>query len=132
MLAHSGYDVDTAADGREAWAALHDVSYQLLIAEHDLPRITGLELVSRARRVGMAIPVILASDAASLIYPEAVTWLGLAAYLRKPCALDQLLNAVGQLLATARNFCQRGSMQGLRIGNGMHPISIFSHGGLNE
>jgi DNA-binding response OmpR family regulator len=133
-LARSGYDLDTVADDEEAWSALHDVSYQLLITEHDLPRIDGLKLVLRARRMGMLIPAVIASDAASLLHPEVVTCLGLAAYLGKPFSLDQLLDVVDRVLATARNFCASDGKPTpiSKLRNGTQHINFFSRGGLNE
>ena len=60
------YQVDTAADGEEGWKALHAVShapdsYDLLITDHDMPGLSGLDLVKRLRAVHIALPVILAT-----------------------------------------------------------------------
>ncbi len=43
VLIGSGYNVDTAADGADAWKALHDLNYDLLITDNKMPRVTGLE-----------------------------------------------------------------------------------------
>ena len=59
VLVRTGYDVDTAADGAEAWAALNEVSYNLLITDNDMPKLTGLELTAQARRAGMRLPIMM-------------------------------------------------------------------------
>jgi CheY-like chemotaxis protein len=61
-LGHLGYEsVDSACDGAEAWEALHAVNYRLVITDHKMPRLTGLELIARMRSKGMLQPVILIS-----------------------------------------------------------------------
>src|ERR1700728_686053 len=62
-LIRFGYDVDTAEDGAAAWQALHDIniSYDLLITDNKMPKVTGLELIKKMRSEEMTLPVILAS-----------------------------------------------------------------------
>src|SRR5580658_4153118 len=59
VLAHFGYDVDAAEDGAAAWEALQARPYDLLITDHNMPKITGLELVRNLRSARMALPVVL-------------------------------------------------------------------------
>ena len=40
-LIKRGYKVDTAKDGADAWKALNETSYYLLITDHKMPRVTG-------------------------------------------------------------------------------------------
>ena len=48
-LSNDGYNVDTAADGEAAWAALCSSSYDLLLTGQVMPRLRGLDLVARMR-----------------------------------------------------------------------------------
>ena len=41
MLSRAGYTVDTAADGEEAWKMLLSVSYDLLLSDHNMPRLSA-------------------------------------------------------------------------------------------
>lgn len=43
VLIHSGYEVDAAADGAAAWQTLNADSYDLLIADHNMPNASGPE-----------------------------------------------------------------------------------------
>jgi CheY-like chemotaxis protein len=41
--------VDAVADGATAWEAVQAINYQLLITEHVLPRLSGVDLVMKVR-----------------------------------------------------------------------------------
>jgi DNA-binding response OmpR family regulator len=104
VLENAGYEVDTAEDGKAGWEALHAVShapesYALLITDHDMPGLSGLDLVKKLRAAHMALPVIVATGTLpteDLInrYP----WLEPAAALDKPYSIEQLLETVKALL----------------------------------
>jgi DNA-binding response OmpR family regulator len=107
VLKRSGYEVHTAEDGKAGWEALHGVRhapdcYDLLITDHDMPGMTGLALVKKARAVHMVLPVIMAtgtSPTEDLMnrYP----WLQPVAALVKPYSVEQLLGTVEAVLRTA-------------------------------
>jgi CheY-like chemotaxis protein len=48
VLARPGYHVDAAKDGAAGWEALQVNNYNLLITEHSLPKLTGVDLVKRS------------------------------------------------------------------------------------
>ena len=39
VLAPAGYEVDTAAEGAQAWTALQELNYHLLITDSETPRL---------------------------------------------------------------------------------------------
>src|SRR5947209_6247180 len=83
-LAASGYQVDTAEDGACGWKALHARSYDLLITDNSMPKVSGLELVKKLRSAHMTLPVVLASGAIPTEELKRNPWLQLAATLLKP------------------------------------------------
>jgi DNA-binding response OmpR family regulator len=98
LLMASGYQVDTAENGAAGWEALHGKSYDLLITDNNMPKVSGVELVKKLRAARMTLPVVLASGA---IPPEALSRnpsLQLAAMLPKPFLPDELLGTVKQVL----------------------------------
>jgi len=99
-LARADYDVDFAADGAAGWEALQAKVYHLLITEHEMPKLRGVELVRKVRAAHMALPVVLATG--RLPAPELVQNppLQLAATLMKPFAIDALLATVRTVLRT--------------------------------
>lgn len=63
LLEQRGYDVDVAVDGLEAWNALRAGSYDLLVSDVDMPRMTGIELVRAVRADARLrdLPVVIVS-----------------------------------------------------------------------
>ena len=98
VLECSGYQVAAAEDGAAGWEALHANDFDLLITDHDMPRLTGLELLKRVRSARMNLPVILATGTLPEEELERHPWLQLAATLLKPFSPHQLLETVQQVL----------------------------------
>jgi CheY-like chemotaxis protein len=99
VLIHSGYEVDIAKDGEEAWGALKGARYDLLITDHDMPWVTGLELIQKLRSAAMSLPVILASGTVPTEELHRLPGLAIQAVLHKPCPLEQFLQTVREVLA---------------------------------
>ena len=98
VLGRPGYYVDVAEDGEAGWDALQANHYNLLITEHDLPKLTGVELVKKLRTARMALPVVLATGRLPTHELARIPSLRLAATLLKPFAADALLDVVKNLL----------------------------------
>src|SRR5471032_969183 len=101
VLIRAGYDVNTAKDGADAWNALNLVSYDLLITDNKMPRVTGMELIKKLRSEDMMLPVILASGTVPAEELKRHPWLLLDATLTKPFSVEQLLEVVKQVLRSA-------------------------------
>lgn len=99
-LQSEGFAVVTARDGREA---LHVIDSRddiaAVILDLSLPDVGAEEMVGSIRRRRPGIPVILSSG-----HPEPIVTSGLQAgmtsFLQKPWELSQLLEVVGQALAS--------------------------------
>jgi DNA-binding response OmpR family regulator len=103
VLIQSGYDVDTAADGADAWKALNETNYDLLITDNKMPRVTGLELILKLRSEEITLPVILASGTVPVEELKQYPWLQLDAMLPKPFTVAELLDTVKKVLLAATN-----------------------------
>ena len=102
-LAHPGCRVDTAADGAAGWEALQANKYNLLITEHCLPRLTGIDLVRKLRAARMDVPVVMTAvrlPSQELILDPS---LQLAAVLSKPFYISQLLETVKAVLCATNS-----------------------------
>ena len=60
-LMQAGYSVDAVGDGEAAWEALNARSYDLLVTDYMMPKLSGVELCRKLRAARMALPVILMS-----------------------------------------------------------------------
>jgi DNA-binding response OmpR family regulator len=95
----AGFRVDTARDGEEGWKALCVTTYDLLITDHEMPKLTGLALIERLRAVSTRPPCILISGSLpmpvsalnGIVHPGAV--------LRKPFSASALIEKVYGLLS---------------------------------
>jgi DNA-binding response OmpR family regulator len=98
MLLDAGYQVDAAADGADAWDTLQKKSYDLLITDNSMPKVSGVELIEMVRDAGMALPVIMAT--AALPQAEFIRHPRLqpAATLLKPYTSAELLGKVKNVL----------------------------------
>jgi DNA-binding response OmpR family regulator len=100
-VGRSGYGVDNAEDGAAGWEVLHANHFDLLITGHHMPRMSGLELVMKARSARMTLPIILATGALPEEELERHPWLQLATTLLKPFTPGQLLETVKRVLRAA-------------------------------
>jgi DNA-binding response OmpR family regulator len=98
VLLGSGYHVDAAEDGAAAWEALQAKPYDLLITDHSMPKITGVELVKNLRSARMALPVVMVAGRLPEYELAQNPSLQLAATLLKPFAVAALLNTVENVL----------------------------------
>jgi DNA-binding response OmpR family regulator len=102
VLTAYGYRADTAADGADAWKALRARSYDLLITDHNMPKVTGIELVRTLRSERMTLPVVLMSGT---LPEEALVQnspLQLAGTLLKPFTMEELVATVTKIVGAAQ------------------------------
>lgn len=101
VLTHSGYEVDSAADGAAAWQALNSDSYDLMITDNNMPKVTGVELLQKLHASRMALPVIMATGTLPAVDFTLYPWLQPAATLLKPYTLAEMLRTVKKVLREA-------------------------------
>jgi DNA-binding response OmpR family regulator len=125
VLAFSGYQVVAVEDGAVAWDALQLNSYDLLVTDHNMPKLTGVDLVKKLHAAHMALPVILVTGALPTEELKRHPWLQIDATLLKPYTVEDLLGTVTKVLratVSAReqieplpNWRSQPSAEGLRL-----------------
>jgi DNA-binding response OmpR family regulator len=103
VLVGCGYRVDTAEDGEAGWEALHAKTYDLLITDNNMPRLSGVELVKKLRSEKVDLPVIMVSGEMPTEELNRHPWLHVTATLRKPFTGDELLATVKGVLHESDN-----------------------------
>ncbi len=98
LLAERGYEVDAAADGQAGWEALLARPYDLLITEHDLPRLNGLELIKKVCASSLTLPIIIASGSLSSGELRRHPAIQIAAALPKPFSPREFVQTVQEVL----------------------------------
>jgi DNA-binding NtrC family response regulator len=102
VLIRHGYEVNAAEDGATAWAEIQANSYNLLIADQKIPKVSGVELLKKIHAARMALPVIMATKTLPTRKFSQLPWLQPATILRKPYTFETLLGLVKNVLcATA-------------------------------
>jgi len=101
VLALVGYQVEGAEDGAAGWQLLVGGNFDLLITDHEMPKLSGLELIKQVRAAGMTLPIIMATGRLPEEELERLPWLQLNATLLKPFSPDQLRQTVKQVLCSA-------------------------------
>jgi CheY-like chemotaxis protein len=102
LLTAEGYQVVTAANGREGLTRLHDSLVDLVLLDCMMPIVDGPEMLRLMREDAnmVHIPVIMMSAAEMR---QQVQALGCSAFLKKPFDLNSLLGTVARLINDGRN-----------------------------
>lgn len=106
LLTRQGYQVDVAIDGMDGWNAVRTGNYDLVLTDVDMPRMDGIELVTRIRQDVrlQTLPVMIVSykerEEDRLRGMEA----GADRYLTKGSYQDEsMIDAVRELIGPGRN-----------------------------
>jgi two-component system OmpR family response regulator len=97
-LRESGYVVDIAADGREGLFRSTEGTYDLIIADRQLPHFDGLSIIAMLRKNGKQTPVLILSALGSVDDRIMGLRAGGDDYLTKPFAFGELLARIEALL----------------------------------
>jgi len=96
LLAEAGYEVEGAADGIEALAAIERTPPELLLLDLRMPNLDGIGVLERLRALPRTFPVIVITalqDADADVIARGAT-----SVLIKPVSIDALLHAVERSL----------------------------------
>ena len=83
VLASSGYDVSTAANGAEGLTALERSSFSCVVLDVDMPEMDGFSLLERLRPRWPNLPVAMFTSNSSAMHRQRASTLGANAYIVK-------------------------------------------------
>jgi DNA-binding NtrC family response regulator len=95
-LMKEGYEVETAEDGVEALKKLESRDFDVIIVDHQMPRLTGMEFLGRflgghpSGRSGPDIPVIVVTAYGTIEMAVQAMKDGAYSYLTKPIQYEDL------------------------------------------
>jgi DNA-binding response OmpR family regulator len=98
-LRSAGFCAQSAADGEQAWDALCADDFDALITDHDMPRLTGLDLIRRVRSVPLPMPVVLMSGRMPAVKSDLARLLAPGVAVTKPFSFVDLLTKLRGILA---------------------------------
>lgn len=106
VLELEGYEVITAENGKLAIRAYQEAEFDLVITDIVMPEKEGLETIRELRGIaGKDLPIIAVSGGGSVDpehYLKYARMLGANNTLSKPISHDELINAVAELIGSAK------------------------------
>jgi DNA-binding response OmpR family regulator len=95
------YKVDTAADGEAALRKISTGSYDLIILDVMLPKLSGLDVCKRVRQQGNKTPIIMLTAKGEEIDKVLGLELGADDYVTKPFGVRELLARIKAIIRRA-------------------------------
>ena len=89
FLVKKGHSVDIAADGRAALDLINKNNYDVAFFDHNMPELTGLELIKIIKQGDIKTKVVLLTGYPAMKDVLAKS-IGADGYLNKPCSLEDI------------------------------------------
>jgi DNA-binding response OmpR family regulator len=97
MLEHSGYKVETATGGSEAFKKFQSGSYQMVITDLRMPAGDGISLLKNIRSIDSTTPVLCVTGFSEIPCSEIIQ-MGANAVLDKPLNTEIIINTIKENL----------------------------------
>ena len=110
VLNRAGYRATGVNDGVMAWEALCADKFDLLITDHEMPRLSGLDLLRKIRASPFSLPSILMSGCIPYEESDLVELTNPGMIMAKPFSFPELVLNVGSLLSQSAS--RAGSRDG--------------------
>ena len=92
------YEVEEAEDGLEGIEMVQKEDYDLILCDIKMPKMVGMEVLEKIKRVKPEIPIVMISGHGDLELAVNTMRLGAFDYISKPPDLNRLLNTVRNAL----------------------------------
>ncbi len=100
ILEMEGFEVDTAIDAREGLTKLGAKIPDLVITDLRMPKMSGMEFLAEIKKTESYkdLPVIILSANAEKENIDKAKELKASGYLKKPCSVEDLLDAINNVI----------------------------------
>ncbi len=99
MLERQGYKVIQAHDGHQGKQAIYNQRPDLVILDMMMPRMGGYPVLEHFKDKGDAPPIIMVTANEGSRHKVYAEYLGVVDYIRKPFAMERLLETVHKVFA---------------------------------
>lgn len=106
-LQKNGFEAVGCADANEAYEAMYNMLFELIISDIMMPQIDGFEFAKTIREVNKTIPILFMSAKEDLPSKQKGFQLGIDDYMVKPVDLEELILRVRALLRRANVETER-------------------------
>lgn len=100
MLSDLGYNLTIRTSSVEALEAFKSdpLAYDLLVTDHTMPNMTGLDLTMEVHRINPGLPVIVCSGFSEIVTRQKAKSIGVSSFIMKPVLKTDLANSVRDAL----------------------------------
>lgn len=112
-LNQGSYEAEGCLNANDAYNAMHDNTYDLIVSDIMMPGIDGFEFAKTVRELDENIPILFMTARDDFAAKQRGYRIGIDDYMIKPIDLDELFLRIGALLRRARI----ASSHRLEIGN---------------
>ena len=107
FLNQNGFEATGCLGASEAYDAMYDKTFDLIISDIMMPEIDGFEFVKTVRTLNENIPILFMTARDDLAAKQRGYRVGVDDYMVKPIDLDELLLRIGALLRRAKIAASR-------------------------
>lgn len=113
FLNQSGYEATGCLNANDAFDAMYDIVFDLIVSDIMMPGIDGFEFVKSVRELNENIPILFITARDDFAAKQRGYRVGVDDYMVKPLDLDELFLRIGALLRRAKIATSRK----LTVGN---------------
>ena len=113
FLNHSGYEAAGCLNANDAYDAMYENMFDLIISDIMMPGVDGFEFARNVRELNEDIPILFMTARDDIASKQRGFRIGVDDYMVKPIDLDELFLRIGALLRRAKIASSRK----LEIGN---------------
>ena len=102
FLNHSGYEATACLNANDAYDAMYDHIFDLIISDIMMPDVDGFEFARNVREINEEIPILFMTARDDIASKQRGFRIGVDDYMVKPIDLDELFLRIGALLRRAK------------------------------
>lgn len=107
FLNHSGYQATGCLNANEAYDALYEDLFDLIVSDIMMPGVDGFEFARNVRELNTDIPILFMTARDDIASKQRGFRIGVDDYMVKPIDLDELFLRIGALLRRAKIAASR-------------------------
>jgi len=107
FLNHSGYEATGCLNASDAYDAMYETMFDLIVSDIMMPGIDGFEFAQNVRALNQEIPILFMTARDDIASKQRGFRIGVDDYMVKPIDLDELFLRIGALLRRAKIAASR-------------------------
>ena len=102
FLNHSGYEATGCLNATDAYDAMYEAMFDLIVSDIMMPGVDGFEFARNVRELNQEIPILFMTARDDITSKQRGFRIGVDDYMVKPIDLDELFLRIGALLRRAK------------------------------